>query len=297
MHHYTAHAYRSFPHISTVPDFFQTNVPRLALRHRFLLHQTLAIAAFHLMHVTPDLPPEYFQRATHHLTKALSGIRAALTAEMTFESGKALFAASSLLLSSTYASRQHLPADGIIDDLIGMVALYHGTSSIQRIAVEKLSKNLFHEVFGDQLHEPAAIEPWLSEYTSELKVLKSYILAAPDLPGNVRSAALHGTQILLDSPWTLTEADRAIASTVETRILYRWPFWAADDYLQLVRQREPAALAPLIFYSAVMRRSEQKCWFLTGWAARIAQAATEFLEGTPWALYTRWAFRVIETGS
>lgn len=296
MHHYTVQTYNSFPHTTLVPDFWQTKVPHLALRHPFLLHQVLAVSGFHLIHRTPGLPGEYLRRATHHLTKALSGIRAALTADLTLDSGTALFAASSLLLSSTYASRQHLPAEGLIDDLVGMVALFRGTSSVLNIATKKLSTDLVKDVFGDSLHGPPAVGAWVSEYVHHLKNLNSYLSTIPDLSENVRVTAIKGTQVLINIPWNFSTGDRAITSSVEVRILYRWPFSVDPDFLQMIRGREPAVLAVFLFYCAIMSMAEETCWFLKGWGSRLRDAVTKPLEGTPWLEQARWALDVIGTG-
>ncbi|KAH8169329.1 fungal specific transcription factor domain-containing protein [Sarocladium implicatum] len=295
MHHYTTAVYFTFPHGKKKPEYFQKQVPRLALRHQFLLHQVLAVSAFHLLHISEeDLPKIYLQQGTYHLTKSLSGIRDAIGLDITLDRGVALFMASSFLLSSTYASRRHLTADpaqdDAIDDLLGMIKLFLGVDVVQKRTLEAISRDVLQEIFGDNMQVLPEIEPWVTEYSNNLESLRNHIAESPLLDDKTRETALNGCQVLLDAVWSPKASERGIIPAVEVRIVYRWPYWIDDDFLQLIRDRNPVGLAVLLFYCVAMRQTETTCWFLFGWASRLASAISERVKGTVWAEQVQWTF-------
>lgn len=294
MHHYTTTVYCTFPHGSVRPKYFQQEVPRLALRHQFLLHQLLAVSAFHFLHVSKSsLPSTYFHRAVHHHTKSLSGIRDALEAEVTLDRATALFMASSFVLSSTYASRRHVEDDATegdaIDDVMGMVTLFRGVGVVQSTTTKTLSKDVLKEIFGDDMQVSPKIEPWMTEYSKHLETLKACIKDSPNLVSKMKNTVVAGCQVLLDAAWSSKASDKGIISTVGVRMFYRWPYWIGNDFLQLVRDREPVALAVLLFYCVVMQQTEITSWFLHGWSARLASVLSEHVKGTQWVEYVQWA--------
>jgi hypothetical protein len=177
-----------------------------------------------------------------------------------------------------------------------MVALFRGTSSVLNAATKTLSADLVKDVFGQSLNGPPEVGAWVTEYIDHLKNLNTYLSTVPDLSEPVRATAIKGAQVLINAPWTLSTTERAIPSSVEVRILYRWPFSVDPDFLQMIKDNEPAVLAVFLFYCAVMTKAEETCWFLTGWASRLRDAVTKPLEGTPWLEQARWALDVIGTG-
>jgi hypothetical protein len=155
-----------------------------------------------------------------------------------------------------------------------------------------LSTDIFQEIFRGRKEVTPVIGPWISEYIDNLEALKNYISTSQDLTESVRQVAIKGAQVLIDAP-TFTGSDRAVISSVEVRVLYRWSYWVAAEFLQMIRDEEPAVLAVLLFYCAIMRRLETSCWFLKGWADRLAEAVSRTLDGTPWLEHTQWAFMVL----
>ncbi len=97
LHHFTTSTYKSLPRAlePVMGSVWQVEIPRLAFRHVFLLHQILATAAFHLSRLRPDMRDDYSLMATHHQNLAIQGMRVLLK-DLNEENCHAVFATSSL---------------------------------------------------------------------------------------------------------------------------------------------------------------------------------------------------------
>jgi hypothetical protein len=305
MHHYTSYVCCDDPRLAISTRHWKHShllqeAPRLAVRYPFLMHNILAISAFHMVYITDcALPSEYISRATHHLDNALLGLRDALSHEITPELCVPLFLASSLLLSNTYASRRHVSdsaaAANPIDEIVSIVGLYHGTTAISRTASETFARNIFEETLSTGMPPSAGESPWLADFIRELQTIDAvFERAGNELSPQAVDVARRGVQTLLEVAQPPAPSEPDLMSSMDVRILYRWPFVVQQSYLDALSAREPAAIAVFVFYCAVMRQAEMKLWPLVGWAERLSEAAANVLADTPLLSLPQWAFNVVQ---
>ncbi|KAJ2900954.1 hypothetical protein MKZ38_002189 [Zalerion maritima] len=103
MHHWTTTTYLTLPRANELSHVWKTELVKLALTHELVLHQVLAISAFHLGHLRPEEARKWNMIATQHQREAAMGLWREL-ANITEDNSHALFAASSLLVIGGYAA-------------------------------------------------------------------------------------------------------------------------------------------------------------------------------------------------
>ncbi|KAL3298819.1 integral membrane protein [Colletotrichum asianum] len=83
---------------------WKSDLPNLAPKFPYLLHEVLAVSAIHLHHLNPSSSINYQRVAWGHQAKAFSQFRDALSPEVAAHQVHALFACSALMSNSYFAS-------------------------------------------------------------------------------------------------------------------------------------------------------------------------------------------------
>lgn len=310
MHHYMQAPCKAFLHISPearerhVKPYFRDVVPRLAVSHPFLMHQLLALAGFQLIDYQSSDGAQmvgHLQRAQYHQQRALGGIRREVCRDINSDNALPLFIASTFLIPTTWASRRHVPPeDGLIggnsplDNLLSMVGLYRGVSAIQRAAGQTLRRDLAVEVFGGKASiPPDAVGACKTFYGNHIAELEQKITMAAGLDEHTRQVALRGVKTLLNFEDALDLHVPGIISLLDFHLLYRLYFAAEDEFLQLLRLREPVVLVVFLHYCIALQRAERWCWALKGWCARIVDEVQRELQASPWLEAAQWPLEEI----
>lgn len=294
MHHYSTVTYCTFPASPGAHDLFQKELPRVALSFPYLLHQILALSASHLADLRPDRRAAYSMRASRHQSLSIGGMRTALAGSITQANCHALFATSAMLMASTCASHRYTShrynlapsPPSPLDDLLGIFSLIRGLGAILNQSrgdlVNGQSRDLFNKVM------PAADDLFfLHTVAGRLYDLRSRLMAATDVDQDVRRIADEAISAFLDCIMKVPPRIGTMA-TVELRTVFLWPLLLSNDFLGLLRKEEPAAMAILVQYCAVLQAAEPDAWFLQGWSLRVAEYVCGLLGDTPWVELARW---------
>lgn len=251
------------------------------------MHQLLAISGSHLAYQHPHNRPKYALQALSHQSSALEGLRSAL-AETTVENCHALFAASSLLLISAFASLSvHGQTDGNnnnkqpdVDDILDIFSLMRGTQEILASFEPTLRRGPLRDLF--LISQNPTTTPLLEMVLNYLDQLTLQLFHS-DIEATVRALAN------CESAKLATCIRDAIASAVnpEYRVTVTWPKYLTEEFLNLVRRRNPVALTVLAPYCLVVHSTESKLWFTNGWGSRMADAIASCVEA-PWEEICRW---------
>ncbi|ESU08306.1 hypothetical protein FGSG_11537 [Fusarium graminearum PH-1] len=130
MHHHSTCTYLTLPRADELQHIWQIEMPKLALRHVYLLHQVLSVSAYHLAHLNPDRPG-FPVCASQHQNEAIKGLRSAIES-ISQDNCVEIFLASSLLSIGAFAgfSTQSSGQQPSIDDLLDVFVLIRGMSDI-----------------------------------------------------------------------------------------------------------------------------------------------------------------------
>ncbi|KAM0283498.1 hypothetical protein ACHAQH_002449 [Verticillium albo-atrum] len=291
MHHYSTNACLSLPRSADLQHVWQLEIPKLALTHVFLLHQVLAFSALHLATLRPERRTAYALTASQHQTDAVAGMRAALP-RIGAANCDPLFAASSLLLLSAYAMRPHQQqcsdpgqpsASPTIDNILDVFLLIRGMSEILDASELLIRRGTLGPLFAQETAPPTS-----TTLVDSVVARLTTFHAAID---PTRTVVARETEGMLN--WI----HRATATTAlpENRIALTWPIDLSGDYIALLRQRDPAALALLAYYCVVVSAIEPTTWYMQGWGRNALRSIEECLEPA-WRELIEWPL-LFATGS
>lgn len=290
MHHYSVVTSLTLPRAQEELHVWQHQVPKLAFKYPFLVHQILAVAAFHLAYLQPSQRSEHSLHASQHQNRSIEGMRGHL-AEINAENCHALFMASSLLLVGAFASFANIKPSGspliegqrppTIEDMIDVVILDRGVASVLQSSEDVIQAGYFRDLFHFSPHE--RVNPFMQRVAQELRGLDALIKQDRGMDHMVRILVNLEITKLIDA------IEKAVVTTqdAEMRVTTFWPITIAEDYITLLRQRNEVALLVLMYFCCIMFRAEEKTWFVKGWGVSVA-ADVERLISIKWRDAIKW---------
>ncbi|KPM43670.1 hypothetical protein AK830_g2843 [Neonectria ditissima] len=268
MNHYTTLTSGTLPGASQ--RVWQTEVPKEAVAHPFLMHQILAVSAFHLASLQPAQSQAHFTQAFQHQQHAIGGINAEVS-HVTSRNCHALFAASSLLFIGSFAVSTpalHKTRQRAVDNMVDIFTLVRGVSSILSSSKEEIR----HGVLGDFMEcdfrpRESALLTLLLEKLPEIR---------PGLDAN--GVNPEAQAVVEEAVAGLRKSvDMASAATPELNVAIIWPMTLKDDFLAMLRVHHPAALVIVSHYCAVLHAAGSDYWFMEGWGRCVTLAIAESL--------------------
>lgn len=286
MNHYTSLTSSTLPGADR--RTWQREVPTEAVAHPFLMHQVLAVSAFHLASLDPSQSQTHLSRAFQHQHHAICGIKAEVS-DITPSNCHALFAASSLLFIGAFASSTQATTGGTsqreVNSILDIFTLVRGV-----IAILSSSKEIIrHGIFGEfmQCNDPPARTGLLSLLLERLPRIRESLAANP---------MSHEAQALVEEAIVgLRESvERASTRSPELTVAVVWPTTLSDGFLALLRVHHPAALVVVAHYCAVLHVVGSEFWFIRGWGRRLIDAIAESLVPC-WREVIRWPLDFIKS--
>ncbi|KAL2171407.1 hypothetical protein VTG60DRAFT_3050 [Thermothelomyces hinnuleus] len=288
LHHFTTSTYSTLLLDPARPEpsrMWQTEVPKQAFVHIFLLHQILAVASYHLAHLHPESRQVYSLRASQHQNAGIRRMRHALS-ELSPSNCHALFASSSLLFigSLAAASTNRDTLDALtVDDLVDVLILVKGVGTVLYSCQDLIRSGPLSDLFiqrgGSDEPNPALDRVVLavSDFLVEI--------AETETDARVR-AIIHADAYRLVS---VIRSSLVQTAGPEYRVVAAWPIQMSDDLIPLLRQRNQPALALLSYYCVVFHAAEmQGYWFMRGWAPAVIQDIARTMTGL-WKRHSAWA--------
>lgn len=275
---------------------FGEDLPRLGLRFPYLLHQILAMAAFHIVHKREEPCNEYVTRGSQHQSFAISGMRKALAQdEITQENSAAIAMTSSILMSSTFASHMSCSEQlGVIgpssplDALLEIINLQRGLSAIVNTATHQLANHPIQALFDqavmdttEQAPQPILVESLRSLRTQLRSSAAQYLDKHETVIAESAIDALFKAMELPLGP--------RIVSKAELRAVFVWPSLLSEEFLGALQARSPSALTVFVWYAVLLRHSEPDCWYFKGWAEKLVDSISPLISYSPWTELTEGA--------
>jgi hypothetical protein len=265
-------------HSSESRLLWQTEAPLLAERHSFLKHGILGLSALHLASKNPSERTKYQLKAAYHQNVALPQFRAAI-ANPTEDNCNALLAFTQLLILHCFAAGEQ------DNDLL----LVRGKESglPDWLHVTRGSCTIFRSVWHFVRHGPfiklliAEEQKWQLDPVPENPEISRRLtrLLAPLLTASKDLLAQKGPDAptLSSLPAALLELSRAFSkaegvstnsvSTLWTTV-HLWPVRVSEDYIDLLRDRNPGALILLAHYCILLRRLDSQ-WYSFKYSQRL----------------------------
>lgn len=275
MHHYSSSTSGNLPSIRPEAQaLWSSYIPQQAIKHPFLMHGILALAALHLAYLHPDSATKYLQLGDGHQAVALQKFRTILSSDIDPQLADALFALSSVT-SICSIGRSCVTTNAEALDMDSICELIWLTKGVRDVSFA--------------LYEYIKAGPMFSIYENRDCPEGVQVILPPSLSD--RFAALRGLLTDLD-PASRSDCEEAITELervyrilqyfaaivyVEIGSLYRWMVYVPDGFVRLVQARNPAALIILAFYATTftgIRRS----WHTQNFARYALQGISSELD-------------------
>lgn len=269
--------------------------PKIAIKFTFLMHEILALSAFHLAVLNPEERADYFALGIHHQDSALRGMRKALQ-NITEENASALFATSTIITLSVFASRgQDAQVPGsdyqnAIDDLVDIFALIQGMGIIVGSAQRLIITGPFSPLWRDPSYETPT-QPMFAQLLEHLPILTTFIEDHAGLEEDVRRELVAFIALMREN---LLRSSKPCIDNRELRFLFYWPLHLSPNFLHLLRQRHSGALVVLIHYAVILYAGEPIHWFMSGWADRTMKAISDEVVDSEWRTGILWPLQFVE---
>ncbi|KAF8850811.1 hypothetical protein BDZ45DRAFT_731300 [Acephala macrosclerotiorum] len=299
MHFFTTVTYASMSNVPVEQELWRTTIVSIGLQHKFLLRGLLAQAAVHLSYIKSS--PEsigYLIKASTHQDIAIAQFRKALDTinESTFDAVLAfscVLPIHSLALAACATTRTQIQEheQDSLSEFLKAIRLFR---SINRILLPSLS-----------VFTTSTILPLLQIVNQHLPEADTYPgLSSMDL---LESACCHDSarvhpgpdrnEILSDAIKELRltfarHAHTTVTDRFTVGILLIWTIVFPEGYMVLADRRDPAAMAVLAHFAALMC-SYEDVWWLRGLGSSMIGIIENML-GEEWKDVMEWPKGVAE---
>jgi hypothetical protein len=256
---------------------WQTEAPLMAESHSFLKHGILGLSALHLASIKPSERLHYELGAAYHQNIALPQFRAAI-ANPTKDNCNALLAFTQLLILHCFAAGEQ------DDDLLLVTGKESGIPDW--LHVTRGSCSIFHSVWPfvsqgpfvralvaeerrrlDPVSENPEITRRLNRLLPPLLTANKGLIAqkSPDAPTLTTLPAA-----LLELSRAFSQMERVSTTTVSTlwSAVNLWPVRVSEDFIDLLRDRNPGALILLAHYCILLRPLDSQ-WYSYGYSQKL----------------------------
>ncbi|OOF95860.1 hypothetical protein ASPCADRAFT_207194 [Aspergillus carbonarius ITEM 5010] len=271
--------YRSVSRNSSVEGIWQGVVPREAMRHPFLMHGILALSALDLGFNSPPGPPKdyYTRTAQTHQSRAVTGL-SKVAGKLDRSNCNAAFALSSIMVVFSFAFPRTTDKRGdALGELLEIFRFTRGSVDVQGGIIEWVAAGEFSPLLEYDNSQPTMPD------TSRLAIMSLSRLntnLASDDPAHEKDT--YDTTIRY-----LSYSLDKLARGGETMIIaFQWIFQIPPRYMELLRERQPFALAILAHY-AVIIHSLRGHWWMGEWGARLIREIGQLL-GADWRDSISW---------
>lgn len=320
MHHYDTVTSQTIPRADEVDFVWQTVVVQMSFHNEALLHQILAVSAFHMAYLHPDRRKKLTLVGSQHQGDAAQMLRTNL-ANVSGKDSTALFAAASLTVIgafAAFATRKGVGRDSAdegegsgsgpstgtpttigtptigtptigtptagtptapgaddsdddrssptLEDLIDIFMLSRGMNAVLMIFEPAIQTGPMLGIFRPET-APAVPSGFLESVQAQLSLLGQQVAAVAKgehgaLPGD-REVAVVVEGVIQNFLMTIRRAGETASSPI-VRVSFLWPIWMEDEFITLLRARQPMALAVFTYYCAILHHSAQTAWFMRG---------------------------------
>lgn len=281
-------------------QIWQTTIPQLAYHHSFLKHGILACSALHLAYLQPSERRRYQLTAACHQSKALPEFRTAI-ASPTEENCNALIAFSQLLIIHCFAAEEQdenllLVRGKHESGLPDWLQIIRGSCTIfssiwKFVKTGPLAPILMERMFAERL----PLIPENPEHARRLQhLIKLPFFRKRSITERLAQeyvSPIPGAFLELSVAFSKTQAARECGVFTLSTALHIWPAKVSQDYLDLLKERDPAALVLLAHYCLLLEPLESN-WYMSGFRKRLLTRIYNQLDDE-WRQWLQWPLEEI----
>ncbi|KAK2877219.1 hypothetical protein FQN49_001343 [Arthroderma sp. PD_2] len=288
LHHYTTKTYQTLSNNNEHEDIWKNIIPAEAIKHPFLMHGLLALAALHLIECSdPDdegSHRRYSALASKHQNLALAAFRPQLN-NITPSNCNAVFAFSSLIAALAFAfsrNDRNTHSGDPVEQAIQDFFLFRGVDKVLHTQWTRIVKGKLGALVR-RPSDPSSAHPLSKDVIDNLDYLHGCNGdGAAHIPSEEKGIYNHAIRELRMS------FERSPSSWEG---VFRWPMVVPESYLGLLHLRKPMALVILAHYCVILSRLDL-CWWSEGWSRHLFEAIYKSLHPS-WRQLVEWPMQMI----
>ena len=257
---------------------WRDHIPQQAIKHPFLMHGILALAALHLAYLRPSSSAQLLQTCDKHQAIALQKFRSILSSPVDPQLADARFAlAATLSVSSMARNCADMDSSALdVNTIAELFILTRGVRDMIHISSEHIKRGPMAALLHiRRCSEPTEVSlpPSVSaRFEAVQDMLGSYGLD-PNALNHCQAALLELRGIYQNIAHILP------AGNVELGDLSRWQVLVSMEYITLVQAHNPPALIILGHYAVAMT-AVRTAWYTQVWAHRALNGIRHALDST-----------------
>jgi hypothetical protein len=155
MYHYATTVYALVGVRENLVHLWRDYIPKQAIKHPFLMHGLLALAAIHLAYLQPELSSQHLQAFNKHQAVALEEFRSILSSSVDPTRADALFALAATLSVSSMAQTLTQVDDAALDmdTITELFILTRGVKNVIGLTYEHITAGPMAVLLEKQCHE------------------------------------------------------------------------------------------------------------------------------------------------
>jgi Fungal specific transcription factor domain len=279
LHHFLTVTYKTMASRNDLQQMWQIQVPKLALKQKYLMHSLFSVTALHIASSHPENRSSYIDRAIRHHNIALREYSRKLDS-MTRENSASLFACAASIVISTLnlaVSRPHEEPMGPIEEILGIFTLLRGVPLVLGETWDWVRESEISPMFaGRELDDTVVLSDGV---TNALKLLEERNQLSSNA-GLERHTYDFAIQRIKECFKLSSSNDR------DNGMVLSWPISVSEMYITLLRSREQMALVILAYYAVILYEIRDT-WWAVGWGSKLVQEV-HLLVDSEWRSLIAW---------
>lgn len=269
-------------------QMWQIQVPKLALKHRYLKHSLFSITALHMALSHPENQSVYIDRAIRYYNICLPEF--ALTLQhITQENCTSLFICAALTIVFAFnlpILRPHEEPTSPIEEMSGIFTLLRGIPFVMGGMCKWLRESEIAPLFiGRSVDKSIVLSDDIIDALKRLEVWNQ-LTSKLESEKDTYTRAIKG----------LKEGFMVIASKDgENGMVLGWPIQVGQEFIAFLRSRQPMALV-LLAYFAVLLDEIRDTWWVMGWGRKLIQELNQAVVDDEWKSLMVWPMNKIAMG-
>jgi hypothetical protein len=279
LHHFLTVTYATLATRNDLRQMWQIEIPKLALKQKFLMHSLVSVTALHIASLHPENQPSYIDTAIRHHNIALREYSHKLHGGMTRENSPSMFACATLIVIfalNLAVSKPHKEATGPIEEMLGIFKLLRDVPIVLGEMWDWVRESEIAPMFAGRELDNTIILP--DDVANAIKLLEEQNeLSSSRSERDIYTLAIQGVK---DCFKLTSSNDR------DNGMVLSWPISVSQEYIALLGSRQQMALVILAHYAVILNEIKDT-WWAMGWGSKLIQEVHQVLD-CEWKVLIAW---------
>jgi hypothetical protein len=287
MHHFSTVTYETMANRNDLRRMWQIQIPKMALKQKYLMHSLFSITALHMGHSHPENQSLYIDRAIRYYNLSLQEFTLKLQ-DITQENSTSLFTCATLTVIFAFSLpmlRPHGEATSPIEELFGIFTLLRGMPLVIGEMWNWVKESEIAPLFVDRELDDTIVLS--DDVNNAIKLLedRNQLMSKSDSDRHIYTLAIQG----------LKECFKLISSKERNNgMVFNWPISVSQEYIAFLRSRRQMALVILAHYAVILNEIRDT-WWVMGWGSKLIQELDQVVEDE-WKSLLVWPMEMIVKG-